>query len=168
MRRVAVYGGSFDPVTRGHEWVIEEALTLFDTLHVVVCPNSTKKPMFDHRTRMDFIEEVCKKYGKRVQVHYLTGLYLATFASRLKASHLVRGIRNASDLEVEKLLRQVNAKICPGVRTLFLHTPKEFEEVSSSMVKSLMGFLGWVDVVREYVSPIVVDALIRAHSLSDD
>lgn len=159
-KRVAMYGGSFDPITKGHEWVIEEALSLFDKLYVVVCPNSSKTPMFDLAERQELVEKVCRGYGKNVVVESMTGLYLVEYAFRRGATHLIRGIRNASDLEAEKLMRQVNANIRLDVKTLFLHTPKEFEEVSSSMVKSLLGLEGWVDVVEEYVSHEVVDAFV--------
>lgn len=163
MKRVAVYGGSFDPITKGHEWVISEALTLFDKLYVTVCPNPNKKAMFTLHERSELIQKVCSCYGKKVEVVIRRGVYLVNFAEESKATHLVRGIRNASDLEVERLMRQVNTRINPKVRTLFLHTPKEFEEVSSSMVKSLMGILGWEEVIREYVSPDVADALVEKH-----
>jgi pantetheine-phosphate adenylyltransferase len=159
-QRTAVYGGSFDPVTKGHEWVIEETLELFDKLHIVVGVNATKKPMFDLNTRQELIESVCGLYGKRVVVQGLPpNMFLVNFAKMVGATHLIRGIRNATDLEAERLMRQVNHRICPSVRTLFLHTPKEFEEVSSSMVKSLMGIDGWDDLAYEYVAPCVVGCL---------
>lgn len=159
MKRIAVYGGSFDPITKGHEWLIEEALSLFDELHVVVAKNSAKSAMFDIPTRIAQVKEVCGHHGDSVFVHALGNVFLVDYASSIGASHLIRGIRSVSDLEAERLIRQVNANINPGIKTLFLHPPKEFEEVSSSMVRSLIGIDQWVGVATKYVSPCVLKAL---------
>lgn len=154
--RRAVYGGSFDPITRGHEWLVEEALTLFDRLHVVVCDNPTKKHLFPLDYRFYMTRNELARHGSRVQVHRLGDRYLVHLAEELGATHLLRGVRTSPDLEVEQIMRRANDQLSGGaVRTLFMHPPRELEDVSSGLVRSLVGPRGWQAAVRRYVSPQV-------------
>ncbi len=152
----AVYGGSFDPITRGHEWLVDEALALFDRVHVVVCDNPHKKHLFPLDYRFHMTRNELARYGRGVVVHRLGDRYLVQLAEELGATHLLRGVRTSSDLEAEQIMRRVNDQLSGGsVKTLLMHPPRELEDVSSGLVRSLVGPRGWQEAVRRYVSPQV-------------
>jgi pantetheine-phosphate adenylyltransferase len=144
-------------------WLIKQALDLVDELYVVVGINPTKKYTFNEYQRRTMIEEVIyaelgeEAYDK-IDVELHDGL-LVHKAADIGARYIIRGIRNLADFNYEQQIQQVNKRIDPNVDTVFLIPPPEFMEVSSSTVKSLVGFRGWEDIVSQYVNPIVVKEL---------
>lgn len=161
MHTIGIVAGSFDPITKGHEWLIQEAARLVDELHVVIGVNSAKKYMFDDKTRRELVESSVahmKLTEKAIQVHFLSNELLIQFAVRNNATHLIRGIRDTNDFNYETQMASVNRKIAPEVKTIYMVPPPQLSEVSSSTVKSLVGVEGWKDIVKGYVSPAVLKA----------
>lgn len=134
--RVAVFAGSFDPFTIGHLDIVKRAAKMFDTLFVVVAQNASKKNMFDAKTRCEMVEaSVSEIPNVRVAVH--DGLTV-DFMKSVGAHYLVRGIRNASDLDAEQAVAWNNKVLYDGVETVFLMSAQEHLAVSSSVVRELL------------------------------
>ncbi len=134
----AVYAGSFDLLTKGHLWVIEQTSGLFEHVTVSVGVNPDKKPMFALEERLDMLKEVTRDIPN-VAVTSFESMYLIHYAQKIGASVMVRGIRNGTDYQFESTIRQINADIDPSVTTVFLIPPRNLIEVSSSFVKGLVG-----------------------------
>lgn len=149
MRR-ALYAGSFDPTTNGHMWVVEEGARLFDELIVVVGQNPHKKGAWSLEERVAILKECCAHLAN-VEVRNFDGRYLVRVAAELGARYLLRGLRNAADFAYEQTIHNVNRDLEPTVETVFLVTPRELAEVSSSTVRGMAGFEGWEEVVARYV-----------------
>ena len=149
MRR-ALYAGSFDPTTNGHMWVVEEGARLFDELIVVVGQNPHKKGAWSPEERVAILKECCLHLDN-VEVRHFDGRYLVRVAAELGARYLLRGLRNAADFAYEQTIHNVNRDLEPTVETVFLVTPRELAEVSSSTVRGMVGFEGWEEVVARYV-----------------
>ena len=162
--RKAVYAGSFDPVTRGHLWMIEQAAKLFDSLIVAVGDNYKKNYTFTLEQRVSFLESLTSGYSN-IEVSHFTNEFLVNYAKRVGVNYIVRGIRNSQDYEFEKTMRHVNSDLDINITTVFLLPPRQFAEVSSSMVKGLVGSNGWEGVVTQYVPNIVLEALSQQHLL---
>ena len=164
MKNKAVYAGTFDPITNGHLWVIKEAAELFDlTILVADNPEKRLKTMFGVGERCTMIREVLDSNNLK-NVEVLCGTendsYTVVKAKELGANYVIRGIRNADDFSKEHIVRQINEDICPSVKTLFLVPPRNLSEISSGMVKGLVGFSGWRDVVSKYVPSNVVKRML--------
>jgi pantetheine-phosphate adenylyltransferase len=148
--RRAVYGGSFDPPTLGHLFLIRQGARLFDRLLVAVGTNPAKHYTFPIAVRLAILRR-CVQGLANVRVFRFEGRFLADFARARRARFLLRGIRNAQDYDFERALRLVNADIQPGLVSVFLMPPRELAELSSSFVKGLVGPRGWERVVRKYL-----------------
>ena len=163
MKRVGMIAGSFDPITNGHAWLIEQALTVVDELHIVVGHNPAKKYMFTPREREGMVRAVALETKgasvKRIKVKFLGDKLLINAAADNGCNFLIRGIRNNEDFAYESQMLLINRKIQPGIETVFFIPPRELTEVSSSTVKSLIGFDGWHNVVSTYVNPKVMAVL---------
>ena len=133
--KIAIYPGSFDPVTLGHLDVIERASTLFDHLIVAVMHNQTKKPMFTSEERKQFLRRVTRHLGN-VEVDAFGGL-LADYARQRGACTIVKGLRAVSDFEYEFQMALANRKLNPQLDTVFLMTSAEYMYLSSSVVKDI-------------------------------
>jgi pantetheine-phosphate adenylyltransferase len=136
--RVAVFAGSFDPFTVGHLDLVKRAATMFDSLYVVVAQNASKKNMFDAETRKAMVEEAVSGIPN-VSVAVHDGLTV-DFMKSVGARYLVRGIRNASDLDMEQAVAW-NNKVIYGsddIETVFLMSAQEHLAVSSSVVRELL------------------------------
>jgi len=153
-RRTAVYAGSFDPLTLGHEDLIERASKMYDQLYVAVGVNSSKKALFEDTDRMVMLSKATAKFDN-VKVVTFTGLLVA-FVRSVKSTILVRGLRAVTDFEYELGLAHANATQEEDVETVFLATRPEFSFVSSSTVKELAKLHG---NVRKYVNPHVEELL---------
>jgi len=156
--RKAVYAGSFDPITNGHMWIIKEASLLFDSLVVAIGENFEKSYSFSVEERIEFLKDATKGI-KNIEVAYFSNEFLVNYASRLGANYIIRGIRNAGDYEYEKNMRYINSDLNHQVSTVFFMPPRNYAEVSSSMVKGLVGSKGWDEVVKKYVPTIVYEKL---------
>jgi len=137
--RIAVYPGSFDPVTLGHLDIIERSCKLFDKVIVAVMINSSKRPMFSVDERVALLREATKNFPN-VSVDCHEGL-LIDYLKKADAKILVKGLRAISDFESEFQMASVNQKLCPEVETVFIMTRTEYMYLSSSIVKEV-GTLG--------------------------
>lgn len=162
-RRLGVYAGSFDPLTVGHMWMIEQGVSLFDHLIVGMGSNPDKRYTFTAEERLAMLQE-CLRQFKTVTVMSFSNRYLMDFARSVRATHVLRGIRSGSDYEFERAMRYVNGDIDRRISTIFLMPPRDIAEVSSSMVKGLVGPAGWRKVVRKYVPLPVYKRLVNLGS----
>ena len=145
MTRVAVFPGSFDPMTNAHLDVARRASGLFDRLVIGVLNNPKKAPLFSIEERVDLIVRSVADLGKHVSVDAFDGLTV-TFARRHEAGFIVRGLRAVSDFESELQMAHTNRKLAPDVDTIFFMTALEHAYLSSSLVKEIAQFGG--DVSR--------------------
>lgn len=155
MTRVAVFPGSFDPMTNAHLDVARRASTLFDRLVIGVLNNPRKAPMFSVTERVELIERCVADLGSHVSVAAFDGLTV-DFAKHHDAGFIVRGLRAVSDFEAELQMALTNRKLAPQIDTTFLMTALEFGYVSSSLAKEVARFGG--DVAPMLPDP-VADAL---------
>ena len=153
-RKVAVYPGSFDPITYGHLDIINRGLKIFDEVIIAVAENPTKKALFSTAERVDLIREVLSGNG-RAEIDTFGGLLIDYVLSR-KASVIIRGLRAVSDFEYEFQIAQMNRAISQEVETLFMMTSVPFSYLSSSIVKEVSSLNGPVEGL---VPPIVKKAL---------
>jgi len=152
--RLAIYPGSFDPITNGHVDVIARAATLFDQVIVGAARNETKQGLFSMEERVAMMEEVTGRFPN-VKVVAFEGL-LVEFAKREGAVAVVRGLRAISDFEFEFQMALMNRKLEPTVETVFLTPREEYTYLSSRIVKEIARLGGAVDA---FVPAAVVDAL---------
>ena len=134
--RIALFPGSFDPITNGHLDVVKRAVPLFDKIIIAVGTNANKKYMFTLEQRMAWIKETFKDQEKVVVDSY-QGLTV-TYAKKNKAQFLLRGLRNPADFEFEKAVAQANQKMTPELETVFLLTNPEYAFISSSIVRDII------------------------------
>lgn len=165
-RTIGLIGGSFDPITVGHAYLIEESARMVDELHVVIGVNPAKKYLFSDIEREVLVAKVIHDLNLEtpVQIHFLKRDLLIQLATTLGVTHLIRGIRSAEDFGYETQMALVNRKINPDIRTIYLTPPPELTEVSSSTVKGLVGFTDWPKIVERYVHPAVLAALTDKHA----
>lgn len=140
MERIAVYPGSFDPVTVGHEDVIRRAAALFDRVIVAVLHNPAKRGCFPVEERLRLLEKTVAPLGN-VSVDKWDGM-LVEYVRRSGACAVVRGLREVSDFESEKTMAQLNSRLLPGMETVFLMTRPDQSCISSSAVREIAGFGG--------------------------
>ena len=138
--RIAVYPGSFDPITNGHLDIIERASRVYDKLVVGVVSNVSKTPLFSAEKRVEMIRLVTKHLDN-VEVDTFTGL-LVDFAASKNATVIVKGLRTVADFEYEFQMALLNKALNPEYETMFMMTNTKYSYISSSMVKELAGFHG--------------------------
>ena len=149
--KIAVYPGSFDPLTNGHLYIIERATRIFDKVYIAVLKNPEKKQHFSLEDRVEMVNEAVKRI-KGVEVESFEGL-LVDHADQKKACAIIRGLRAVSDFEYEFQLALTNAHLKPEIETVFFMTGSNYSYLSSSLVlqiASLGGDIG--DFVPEIVS----------------
>jgi pantetheine-phosphate adenylyltransferase len=161
--RIAVYAGTFDPVTTGHLWMVKTGASLFDKLVVAVGTNPDKKCYFSLEDRIEMLQESTSQY-KNVTIDKYTNTFLIKYAQSIGAKFVLRGIRNTTDYEYEKSLNYVNRHLNSKITTVFLLPPREMVEISSSVVRGLIGPAGWEKVVSEYVPRCVLERLMMGNS----
>ncbi|MRR15225.1 MAG: pantetheine-phosphate adenylyltransferase [Deltaproteobacteria bacterium] len=157
--RIAVYAGSFDPVTLGHLWMIKAGAGLFDKLVIAVGTNPGKKSHFTLKERICMLKESIAGYNN-VSIDKYPNKFLIKYAESIGAKFILRGIRSTTDYEYEKSLSYVNRHLNSEIETIFLLPPRELIEISSSIVRGLVGPDGWESVVSKYISPSVLERLI--------
>lgn len=156
MKRIAIYPGSFDPVTNGHLDVIERARRLFDIVIVAVASNESKQPMFSVKERQQMVAKSIHHW-KNVCVDNFEGL-LVEYAAKRKACAIVRGLRAISDFEFEFQMALMNRKLRRDVETIFLMPKEEYTYLSSRMIKEIARLGG---NVSEFVPSYVAEQLVR-------
>ena len=153
---VAIYPGSFDPITNGHLDLIDRGARLFGQLIVSVLKNEQKQPLFSVFERMEMLREVTAQYSN-VEVDYFDGL-LVDYASAKNATVILRGIRAISDYEHELQMALMNRRLRPGIETVFLMAGEAYSFVSSRLVKEVIGLGGNISGLV----PPAVEARLRA------
>lgn len=154
MSNIAVFPGSFDPITLGHVSVIKRALPLFDKIIIAIGLNAEKKYMFSVETRQRWISETFRD-EPNVEVAVYNGL-TTSFCQQKGARFILRGLRTAADFEFERGIGQINRKLGPGIETVFLLTEARYTPITSSIVR---------DVIRHGgdVSELVPDIVLKEH-----
>jgi pantetheine-phosphate adenylyltransferase len=137
---VAIYPGSFDPITNGHLDLIARGAKLFDRLIVAVLQNTDKEPLFSVEERTEMLRETISQYPN-VEVDSFNGL-LVDYAARKNASVILRGIRAISDYEYELQMALMNTRLSPGIETVFLMSNEAYSFISSRLVKQVFGLRG--------------------------
>jgi pantetheine-phosphate adenylyltransferase len=144
MEKIAVFPGSFDPFTIGHESVLQRALPLFDKVIVMLGVNNTKKTLFSVEKRKQMIEDLFHDEPKvKVEIH--DGLTI-DFCKKVRATHILRGLRTSADFEYERAIAQVNKKMYNDIETIFLLTLPEHTPVNSSVVRDILNHNGDISI----------------------
>ena len=137
---IAIYPGSFDPITNGHLDLVQRGARMFDTLIVAILRNDAKQPLFSVEERMDMLREVVHVYSN-VEVDFFDGL-LVDYAAARSATVLLRGIRAISDYEYELQMALMNRRLRPGIETIFMMANEAYSFISSRLVKEVYGLGG--------------------------
>lgn len=156
MKSVAVYPGSFDPITNGHIDIIQRAAKLFDTLIVAVGCNTRKQVIFNLEERMAMLREVLRDFSN-VKIESFTGI-LVEFAAAKKATVIVRGLRGHADFDSELQLANMNHMMASAIETVFLPASMEFVSISATLVKEIVLLGG---DVKAFVPEIVAERLLH-------
>ncbi|HEY4612984.1 MAG TPA: pantetheine-phosphate adenylyltransferase [Bacteroidota bacterium] len=152
--KIAIYPGSFDPITNGHLDILERATSLFDKVIITIARNSTKHPLFTEEERLKLMREAVKQY-KQVEVDSFEGL-LVDYCRTKKAIAVVRGLRAISDFEYELQMALMNRKLNPHIQTVFLMPNERYTYLNSTIVREIARLGG---DVRDFVPPVVKAAL---------
>ena len=136
MKKIAVFPGSFDPFTIGHEAIIRRAINLFDEIIIAVGTNALKKNFYSLETRKEMIKKVFKD-EPRVRVAHYEGLTV-DYCKKNGAGYLLRGLRTAADFEFERAIGQVNKSLAPGIESVFLLTVPEHSFINSTIVRDII------------------------------
>ena len=136
--KTAIFPGSFDPFTRGHEAVVEQALQLFDLVVIAIGDNVSKNSLLSLKNRLRLIRRLYENNPKVECVAYST--LTGDLAREVGAQAFIRGVRNTIDFEYERTMAQTNRRLFPEITTLLLFTPPELADVSSSTVRELLQF----------------------------
>jgi pantetheine-phosphate adenylyltransferase len=152
--KIAVYPGTFDPITNGHLDILERALKLFDKVIITIARNTAKDPLFTEDERFSLLRQVTKKY-KNVEVDCFEGL-LVDYIRNKKANAIVRGLRAMTDFEYELQMALTNRKLNEKVETIFLMPNEKYTYLSSNMVREIARLHG---DVGKFVPPAVCKAL---------
>jgi pantetheine-phosphate adenylyltransferase len=154
MGKIAVYPGTFDPVTYGHLDIVKRASKLFDEVVIGVLNNSVKTPLFSVNERVKILEKTTEDIPN-VRVDHFNGLSV-DFARKWGAVVIVRGLRLITDFEFELQMAQTNRKLAPEVDTTFLYTSLQYSYLSSTTVREVAGFGG---NISEFVPPYVAEEI---------
>lgn len=153
--RIAVYPGSFDPITNGHLNIIERATNIFDKIIVGVANNPKKSTLFSAPERIDMIKEVTKNLEK-VKIQSFSGL-LIDFVKSNNASIIIRGMRAISDFEHESQWALMNKRLAPEIETIFMVTCSKYSYLDSSIVKEIASLNGCIN----QLVPEIVEKKLR-------
>jgi len=158
--KVAVYPGSFDPFTKGHENIIERGVKVFDQIVVAVAHNTTKKTIFTVDERVQILNYIFKGRDD-VKVDYFEGL-LADYIKRMGTNIVIRGMRTVSDFEFEMQMALANKTLSTELETVFMVTDSEFSHISSSVIKEVISLGGSVS----HMVPGIVEKRLKEKLLS--
>lgn len=153
-KRVAIYPGSFDPPTWGHQDVMHRAAKMFDTLYVALASNSAKSGLFDSDEKTEMLK-ICAAGAGNIEVVHFNGL-IVDLAKELKAVALIRGIRAVSDFEYEMTMAATNRKMYPECDTISFMPDEQYMFISSRLVKEIATLGG---DISPFVPPHVAEAL---------
>ena len=136
--KTAIFPGSFDPFTRGHEAIVEKALHLFDKVIIGIVSNVAKQGLLSVENRKRLIDDIYAR-NPRVEARVYTGL-TGEFAKQMGACAIIRGVRNTTDFEYERTMEATNHRIYPDITTVMLFTPSPVADISSSTVREVLSF----------------------------
>jgi len=136
MEKIAVFPGSFDPFTIGHESIVRRASSLFDKIIVAIGVNSGKKPLMTIESRIAMVKEVFKN-DENIRCDFFEGLTV-DFCRKVNANYMLRGIRTAADFEYERAIAQINKKMLKEVESVFLLTNPEHTPVNSTIIRDII------------------------------
>ncbi|SFS51403.1 pantetheine-phosphate adenylyltransferase [Marininema halotolerans] len=159
MKKVAVYPGSFDPITLGHLDIIQRGARVFDQVVVSVLHNSQKRPLFTVQERVQLIREVTMDIGN-VEVDHFEGL-LVDYIHDRKATNVIRGLRAITDFEYELQFASMMKKLDSNIETLFMMTNNQYSFLSSGIVKEVAQYGG---DIGDLVPPVVEEALKKKYT----
>jgi len=140
MNKIAVFPGSFDPITVGHENIVLRALDLFDEIIVAIGVHSTKQPLMKIEARVKMVNKVFESYDQ-VYADSFEGLTV-DYCKKVNATHMLRGIRTAADFEYERAIAQINKRMLPNVESIFLLTSPEHTPVNSTIIREIIQHNG--------------------------
>lgn len=140
MSKIAVFPGSFDPITLGHVNIIERAMPLFDKIIIAIGVNSQKSGYFTLEQRMNWLQEIYGSTGNVVIESY-EGLTV-DFCKRQESKYILRGLRGVSDYEYERVIAQTNKTMYPEIETVFILSAPEFSHISSTIVREVLRHKG--------------------------
>ena len=152
--KIAIYPGSFDPITNGHLDILERALKLFDKVVITIARNSAKNPLFTEKERIALIHKATKDY-RNVEVDSFDGL-LVRYVQKKNAIAVVRGLRAMTDFEYELQMALMNRKLDEKMETVFLMPNEKYTYLSSNFVREIARLGG---DVSKFVPPVVLKAL---------
>jgi len=142
MKKIAIYPGTFDPITNGHLDLVKRGLMIFDEVIIAVAPSQKKQPLFSIKERLKMIRSAVKKL-KRVRVGSFNSL-LVEYAKERKGIAILRGLRAISDFEYELQMAHMNRRLGKNIETVCMMPSEEFSFVTSSMIKEISSFGGSV------------------------
>lgn len=169
--KLAVVSGSFDPLTKGHLYVIEQAKKMAEKVLILIATNPDKKYCLTPSARMNVVEHgILEHYGAKCGIqmlsdgvivieHLYRNVFTALEAKQRGADAIVRGLRNVVDFEYEHGMQLVNDTIAPEVTTIFVMPPPNLIAVSSSAIRGMVGVEGWEQVAEQYVPQVAIKAL---------
>ena len=150
--KIAVFPGSFDPITNAHVDIVARATALFDRVYVAIGTNTSKKGFFSHEERLAIVQSACAPYGDQVEAVQFKGL-TADFCREVGAKYILRGMRNAADFEFEKAIALNNKVLAPDIETVFLVSSSGLSHISSTIVREIITNNG--DVSQLVPEPVV-------------
>ena len=163
MEKIAIYPGSFDPVTNGHIDIIERGLSIFDRIIVTILENPAKQALFTVSERMDLLAESLKDFPN-IEIASSGGLLVA-YAKKRNANAILRGMRAVSDFEYEFQMALMNRRLDRDIQTVFLMTGLRWIFTSSSIIKEAARYGGDVESM---VPPVVQKRLLEKFNISED
>lgn len=156
---IAIYPGTFDPITHGHEDLVKRGARIFDHLVVAIADSRRKGPLFTLEERIEMAKEILSPLDNVKVVGF--DILLADFATEINANVILRGLRAVSDFEYEFQLASMNRHLIPDIETMFLTPTEQFSFISSSLIKEIAMLDG---DVSEFAHPLVQQALQRKFS----
>lgn len=140
MKKIALFPGSFDPITKGHEAIVKRGLKLFDEIIVAIGTNTNKQNFFDLEQRKKMVSQTFKAH-KNVRIESYEGLTIE-FCKKMKANFILRGLRSNADFEYETNIAQMNSALNEEIETVFILTSPELSAISSTVVRDVLRYHG--------------------------
>lgn len=151
--RKCIYAASLDIIHNGHVWMVNEGASLFDEICILVSVNADKKHMLNFDERLALAKAIFEPLGKNIKVAGLENEFVVNYATRNGYQYLLRGIRSNLDYEYEANIANINQDIAEDkkINSVFLMPPQNLKSMSSSMIRGLIGFKGWEQIIEQYV-----------------
>lgn len=157
--KIAVFPGSFDPITIGHVDIVKRSIPLFDKIIVAIGVNTQKKYLFPLEKRMAWIQDVFKNYPT-VEVTSYQGLTI-NYCKKINAQYILRGIRSAADFEYEKTIAHLNHSMEVNIETILMLSPPEYSSISSTIVREII--LGQGDVSK-FIPKEILSSITQSYT----